>query len=93
MGVGFALPYTVMVDSAQRLFPGHATATLAVVQTGPNVVPMLVIPLVGTALDNHQAPLAFALLGAFVAAAGVLNLTAPHAGRERAAAQVPTSSA
>lgn len=35
MGVGFALPYAVMVDAAQALFPGRATATLALVQTGP----------------------------------------------------------
>ena len=91
MGVGFALPYAVMVDSAQRLFPGKATATLAVVQTGPNVVPMLVIPLVGTALDHHSAPLAFALLGGFVALAGALNFTAPHAATDTVTAPAPTT--
>ena len=87
MGVGFALPYAVMVDSAQRLYPARATATLALVQTGPNVVPMLVIPFVGTALDHHRAPLAFALLGGFVALAGALNLSAPHTARKGAAAR------
>jgi hypothetical protein len=70
MGIGFALPYGVMVDAAQRVFPERATATLALIQTGPNIVPMLVIPLVGTALDHRQAPLAFALLAGFVALAG-----------------------
>ncbi len=86
MGVGFALPYAVMVDAAQRLYPGRATATLAVVQTGPNVVPMVVIPIVGAALDNGHAPLALILLAAFVAIAALLNLTSPVAAREAAAA-------
>jgi hypothetical protein len=86
MGVGFALPYAVMVDAAQRLFPGRATSTLAVVQTGPNVVPMIVIPIVGSALDHGHAPLAFILLAAFVAVVAVLNLTAPSVATEAAPA-------
>jgi len=77
MGVGFALPYAVMVDAAQRLYPERATSTLALVQTGPNVVPMFAIPLVGSALSQHNAPFAFVLLAVFVAFAGLLNLTAP----------------
>jgi hypothetical protein len=77
MGVGFALPYAVMVDAAQRLFPDRATSTLALVQTGPNVVPMIVIPFVGTALDQGHAPLAFILLAVFVAFAAALNLRRP----------------
>ena len=86
MGVGFALPYAVMVDAAQRLFPDHATATLALVQTGPNVVPMVVIPLVGSALDHGHAPLALILTAAFVALAAVLNLTPPSIAGEAAPA-------
>jgi len=85
MGIGFALPYGVMVDAAQRVFPERATATLALIQTGPNIVPMLVIPLVGTALDHRNAPLAFALLAAFVAFAGFVNLSAPGRSRETVA--------
>jgi predicted MFS family arabinose efflux permease len=85
MGVGFALPYAVMMDAAQRLFPDRATTTLALVQTGPNVVPIFVIPLVGLALGDGRAPLAFVLLAAFVAAAGALNLSAPSASIESTA--------
>jgi hypothetical protein len=92
MGVGFALPYAVMVDAAQRLYPGRATATLAVVQTGPNVVPMIVIPIVGAALDNGHAPLALILLAAFVAVAALLNLTSPAAAK-REAAPAPSAGA
>jgi len=77
MGVGFALPYAVMVDAAQRLYPGRGTATLAVLQTGPNVVPMVVIPVVGSALTHRHAPLALVLLAVVVALAGAVNLTAP----------------
>jgi predicted MFS family arabinose efflux permease len=77
MGVGFALPYAVMMDAAQQLFPDRATTTLARIQTGPNVVPIFVIPLVGAAIDNGHAPLAFVALAAFVAAAGAVNLSAP----------------
>jgi predicted MFS family arabinose efflux permease len=82
MGVGFALPYAVMVDAAARLFPDRATATLALVQTGPNVVPMVAIPLVGSALENGHAPLAFIVLAAFVAIVGVLNLSSPSLARQ-----------
>jgi predicted MFS family arabinose efflux permease len=85
LGIGFALPYAVMVDAAQRLFPDRATSTLAVVQTGPNVVPMIVIPFVGSALDHGHAPLAFVLLAAFVGLAGIANLIPPTRRQEAAA--------
>jgi MFS family permease len=79
MGTGFALPYAVMIEVVQRLFPGQATATLALAQTGPNVVPIVVIPLVGSALGSRSAPWAFVLLAAFVAAAGIVNCRQPPA--------------
>jgi len=67
-----------MLDAAARLFPGQATTTLALLQTGPNVVPIVVIPLVGSALDSRHAPWAFLALAAFVAAAGFANLRQPQ---------------
>jgi len=79
MGAGFALPYAVMIDAAGRLFAGQATATLALLQTGPNVVPIVAVPLVGSALDARHAPLAFVILAACVAAAGIVNLRPPPA--------------
>jgi len=79
MGAGFALPYAVMVDAAERLFSDQAAATLAVLQTGPNVVPIFVIPLVGSALGSRHGPWAFLVLAAFVAAAGIANLREPPA--------------
>jgi len=74
MGVGFALPYAVMLDAAERLFPGQAAATLALVQSGPNIVPIFVIPLVGSALGSRHASLAFLVLAAFVAVVAIANL-------------------
>ena len=81
MGTGFALPYAVMVDAAERLFPGQAAATLALVQTGPNVMPIVVIPLVGSVLGGPHAPWAFVVLAAFVAAVGLVSLHRPPAGK------------
>lgn len=80
MGTGFALPYAVMIDAAGRLFPGQAAATLVLVQTGPNVMPIVVIPLVGSVLGSRHAPWAFVALAAFVAAVGVASLHQPPAG-------------
>ena len=77
MGAGFALPYAAMVDAAQRLYPERATSTLAVVQTGPNVVPIIVIPLVGSALAQGHGSFALVLIAAFVALAGAANLRPP----------------
>jgi hypothetical protein len=77
MGVGFALPYAVTIDMAERLFPGRAAATLAIVQTGPNVVPIVVIPLVGSALGSRHGTAAFLILAAFVAAVAIANLRQP----------------
>lgn len=77
MGVGFALPYAAMVDQAQRLFPSAPAATLSFLQTGPNLVPMVVVPLVGAALGGGYGPAAFAVLGVFVALAGLANVRPP----------------
>jgi cyanate permease len=73
MGVGFALPYAVVIERAQRLFPESAAEVMAVIQTGPNVVPMVVIPVVGSALDSGHGPAAMAALAAFMAIAALLN--------------------
>jgi hypothetical protein len=77
MGAGFALPYAVMIDMAERFFPGRAAATLAIVQTGPNVIPIVVIPLVGSALGSRHGTSAFLILAAFVAAVAIANLRQP----------------
>jgi len=77
MGAGFALPYAVTIDMAERIFPGRAAATLAIVQSGPNVVPIVVIPLVGSALGSGHGTSAFLILAAFVATVAVAGLHQP----------------
>jgi len=77
MGAGFALPYAVTIDMAERIFPGRAAATLAIVQSGPNVVPIVVIPLVGSALGSGHGTSAFLILAAFVAAVAIAGLHQP----------------
>jgi DHA1 family inner membrane transport protein len=73
MGTGFALPYAWMIDRAQRLFPEAPAAVMAVLQTGPNVAPMAIIPLVGAALDAGHGEAAFLALAGFVAVAALVN--------------------
>lgn len=73
MGAGFALPYALMIDRAQQLFPRSPAEVIALLQTGPNVVPMAVVPLVGAALDADHGPAAFLALAGFVAVVAVAN--------------------
>jgi predicted MFS family arabinose efflux permease len=73
MGAGFALPYALMIDRAQRLFPRSPAEVIAFLQTGPNVVPMAVVPLIGAALDSGHGPAAFLSLAGFVVLVAVAN--------------------
>jgi predicted MFS family arabinose efflux permease len=50
MGVGFALPYALVIEGVQRLFPQTPAAAVALVQIGPNAMPMVVVPIIGSAL-------------------------------------------
>jgi cyanate permease len=78
MGAGFALPYALVIERAQRLFPDARAEVIAVLQTGPNVVPMAVIPAIGAALDAGHGAVAWLVLAGFLVAAGILNLRAPR---------------
>jgi predicted MFS family arabinose efflux permease len=78
MGAGFALPYALVIERAQRLFPDARAEVIAVLQTGPNVVPMAVIPAIGAALDAGHGAIAWLALAAFLVAAAILNLRAPR---------------
>jgi predicted MFS family arabinose efflux permease len=78
MGTGFALPYAWMIDRAQRLFPESPAAAIALLQTGPNVAPMAIIPLVGAALDSGDGAAAFLAVGAFVALVALANAGSPR---------------
>ena len=69
---------------------------MAVIQTGPNLVPMVVIPIVGSALDSGHRPAAMAALAAFMAVAALLNAGrgatgSRSAGRPRTRTAAPTA--
>jgi MFS family permease len=74
MGIGFAVPYAVIIVEVQRIFPDEPLAPLAFVMVWVCTVPLVATPLVGSALDSGNGELAFIALGAFVAIAALLNL-------------------
>lgn len=74
MGVGFALPYAVMYDEAERLFPAAPVASLSYLSSGANLIPIFAIPLLGSALEHGDAEPALLAMAAFVAVAGIANL-------------------
>jgi len=86
MGIGFSLPYAVMMDEAQRLFPQRPLAPITLLQLAANTIPMIVIPLVGAALAGGDGEAALLALAAFCAVGGVANLrpaVPPSAGPRR----------
>jgi nitrate/nitrite transporter NarK len=70
MGVGFALPYALMIERAERLFPEAPAGVMSIVQVLPNATPMVLTPLVGAALDHGHGAAAFVALGSAVANVG-----------------------
>jgi MFS family permease len=74
MGIGFALPYAVMYDEAERMFPEAPVASLSFLSSGANVIPIFAVPLVGSALEHGDAEAALIAMAAFVAVAGAANL-------------------
>ena len=77
MGVGFALPYAVMVVEAQWLFPTEPVAPLSLLMLIANVVPIAAIPMVGAALESGHGERALLILAGLVALAGVVNVRPP----------------
>jgi predicted MFS family arabinose efflux permease len=73
MGFGFSLPYAVMMDEAQRLFPQRPLAPNTLLQLVANAVPMIVIPIVGAALAEGSGEAALFALAAFCVVGGVAN--------------------
>jgi hypothetical protein len=74
MAAGFALPYAVMMVSAQRLFPPEPADPVALLTMLGTAVAIAAIPLVGAALSGGHGEEALLALAAFVALAGLANL-------------------
>ncbi len=74
MGIGFALPYAVIIVESQRLFPAEPLAPLAFVMVWTQAIPIVVIPVMGSMLAAGNGAAAFLGLAGFVVLASVLNL-------------------
>ena len=73
-GVGFAIPYGPGIVQAQRLYPSEPTEPVALVSLVGTTLPVLLVPLIGSLLDNGHGTEVFLVLAAVVALAGALNL-------------------
>jgi predicted MFS family arabinose efflux permease len=73
-GVGFAVPYGIGIVQAQRLYPSEPTEPVALVTLAGTAIPVPLVPLIGSLLDDGYGSEVFLGLAAIVAVAGALNL-------------------
>ena len=73
-GIGFAVPYGAMYDEAQRLFPDARVAAVGMFSVGANVLPAVLLPLVGAAIAHDHGEIAMVGLAALSVLAGVVDL-------------------
>jgi MFS family permease len=73
-GIGFALPYGIAIVQAQRLYPGEPTEPVSLVTLVGTTIPVPLVPVIGSLLDEGYGPEVFLALAAIVAVAGILNL-------------------
>ena len=73
-GIGFAVPYGIAIVQAQRLYPTEPTEPVALVSLMGTAIPVPLVPVVGSLLDDGHGAEVFLTLAALVAFAGILNL-------------------
>lgn len=73
-GIGFALPYAAMYEELETLFPGAAIAAISTFSLGGNLLPLVLMPLVGAALDSGNGEEAMLGLAILPLLAGLANL-------------------
>ena len=73
-GIGFAVPYGIGMVQAQRLYPAEPTDPVALVSLIGTGLPVPLVPLIGSLLDDGYGTEVFLALAAVVALAGMLNL-------------------
>jgi len=74
MAAGFAIPYAVMVVSAQALYPQEPADPVSLLTTLACLLPIGLIPLMGAALSDGYGEEAFGALAILITAAAVVNL-------------------
>jgi predicted MFS family arabinose efflux permease len=73
-GIGFALPYGIAIVQAQRLYPSEPTEPVSLVTLAGTVIPVPLVPVIGSLLDEGYGAEVFLGLAAIVAIAGILNM-------------------
>lgn len=73
-GIGFAVPYGPAIVQAQKLYPQDSAEPVAFVSIIGVAIPVPLVPLIGSLLDDGYGTEVFFGLAAVVAAAGLLNL-------------------
>jgi predicted MFS family arabinose efflux permease len=73
-GVGFAIPYGMAMVQAQRLYPAEPSEPVALVSLVGTAIPVPLVPLIGSLLDDGYGPEVFLAMAAIVAISGALNL-------------------
>jgi predicted MFS family arabinose efflux permease len=84
-GIGFAVPYGIGIVQAQRLYPAEPTEPVALVSLIGTGLPVPLVPLIGSLLDDGYGTEVFLALAAVVALAGILNLRPVEGPLERGA--------
>ncbi len=75
IAIGFGAPYAIAYERVQDLFPGNPELGLATALQGVNLTAIVVVPLIGAALEHGYGREAFVGLAAYCAAAGLANFT------------------
>jgi predicted MFS family arabinose efflux permease len=73
-GIGFAVPYGLAIVQAQGLYPSDPTEPVALVSLVGTALPVPLVPVIGSLLDEGYGTEIFLALAAAVATAGILNL-------------------
>jgi len=73
-GIGFAVPYGIAIVEAQSLYPTEPTEPVALVTLVGTAIPVPLVPMIGSLLDEGYGSEVFLGLAAIVAVAGALNL-------------------
>jgi predicted MFS family arabinose efflux permease len=77
IGVGLSLPYPLFYDEAERVLPDRPIGGLGLLMASLNVLPIVAIPLMGAALEDGEALLAFGTLAAITVVCALLNARPP----------------
>jgi len=72
---GLGAPYALAYQQVEDLVEGSAELGLAVAFQGVNLLAILVVPLVGAALEHGYGRLTFLMLGAYCLAVGALSFS------------------